>query len=50
MFTLLELFDDNSSSMQVFYAVLSDIIFFGSLYWGIWRTRVLAQREEIKEE
>ena len=33
MFTLLELFGDDSRSAQIFYAFLADVIFFSSLYF-----------------
>ena len=35
MFTLTQYFLEE----RLIYGVISDVIFFGSLYWGVWRVR-----------
>ena len=46
MFTLLELLDDNMSHNQVVLALIADCIFFGSLYWGVWRSKKEKEKNE----
>jgi len=45
MFTLLNYLD----GINLWLGVLTDCLFFGSLYWGIWRIRK-QKKNEIRKE
>tara|TARA_B100000282_G_C31693839_1_gene472852 strand:+ start:1043 stop:1171 length:129 start_codon:yes stop_codon:yes gene_type:complete len=42
MFTLTQYFLEE----RLLYGVISDFLFFGSLYWGYWRAKALKAKDE----